>query len=305
MNWRSSIRGALLRMSEIVGHLVTTDKPGMPNLPVPTLGGVQVWADEFIQSGWRIQENILTGHYRLLDPENIRQAWGTYGETMAAFRLLKESGGVAPQPEDLVIFIHGLGGWGKQFFKFRDQLERAGYSVENINYPSTRRGIHSHAEQIDRVLNRMEGVRQVTFVSHSMGGLVMRLVLDGKKEWRAQIDVDGIVMIGAPNKGAALADALANTLGFDALTTQAGQDLRCKQAQALPPVAVRYCLIAGSTNGGKGINPLIPGDDDGLVAVAEVPLTLDDDLLVIESDHLGLVNHPDTINAVLRFLDGP
>ena len=114
-----------------------------------------------------------------------------------------------------------------------------------------------------------------------------------------------MVMIGAPNKGAALADALAKTPGFGALIGQAGQDLRSPRAQRLPPVTVRYCLIAGSTNNRKGINPLIPGDDDGMVAVAEVPLAAaGDDFLVIESDHISLPNQPAAIDAVLRFLEG-
>lgn len=288
----------------IVASLVTNDQPGKPNPPVPTLGGLQVWADEFISAGWRVQENVLTGHYRLLDPENTRRAWGSLEETLAAFEALRASGTVGPGPEELVILLHGLGGWGDRMFRMRARLEEAGFAVEHINYPSTRRGIFAHAEQVNRVLDRMEGVQRVTFVAHSMGGLILRLVLKGDEGWSRRIAIDGIVMIGVPNKGAALADALAEIPAYKALTSQAGQDLRHERVQDLPALDVRYCVIAGSTNDGKGINPLIPGDDDGMVAVAEVPLAEGDDFLVIESNHIQLPNHRDAIDAVLRFLDG-
>ena len=45
---------------------------------MPTLGGKVFWGDNFIYAGWRIQENVVTGHHRLLDPDDVRQAWGTY-----------------------------------------------------------------------------------------------------------------------------------------------------------------------------------------------------------------------------------
>ena len=39
-----------------------------------TLGGRQLWGDVAVFHDWRIQKNILTGHYRLLDeiPSELR-----------------------------------------------------------------------------------------------------------------------------------------------------------------------------------------------------------------------------------------
>ena len=52
-------------------------EPAVPtiNLPFPTFGGKQIWADQFVCAGWRIQRNHYTGHHRLLDPNNFRRAW--------------------------------------------------------------------------------------------------------------------------------------------------------------------------------------------------------------------------------------
>ena len=46
-------------------------------IPMPTMGGKQFWADELFFHQWRIQQNVLTGHYRLLDEKNFRHASGT------------------------------------------------------------------------------------------------------------------------------------------------------------------------------------------------------------------------------------
>ena len=50
-----------------------------------TLGGKQFWADVWFYDQWRIQRNVLTGHYRLLDEENRRHTWGTLDRCLATF----------------------------------------------------------------------------------------------------------------------------------------------------------------------------------------------------------------------------
>ncbi|MCM3081919.1 hypothetical protein [Brevibacillus invocatus] len=46
-----------------------------PNLPTKTLGGSFFWDTLDRRNGWKLQKNIMTEHYRILDPENVRQAW--------------------------------------------------------------------------------------------------------------------------------------------------------------------------------------------------------------------------------------
>lgn len=51
----------------------------MPNIKFPTMGGEVWWNDLAEYNGWRVQRNSATGHCRILDPEDVRHAWG--GET--------------------------------------------------------------------------------------------------------------------------------------------------------------------------------------------------------------------------------
>ena len=60
--------------------------PLMPNIPLPTLGGLIFWNDLKNVKGWRIQQNKITGHCRVLDPDNIRRGWGGVEAIMDFFR---------------------------------------------------------------------------------------------------------------------------------------------------------------------------------------------------------------------------
>lgn len=55
-----------------------------PNIPFPTTGGKTAWNTLADWWGWRVQENKLTGHIRILDPGGIRQAWGAAEQVLPA-----------------------------------------------------------------------------------------------------------------------------------------------------------------------------------------------------------------------------
>ena len=60
--------------------------PLMPNIELPTLGGHFFWNDLAEVKGWRLQQNIFTGHCRVLDPDDVRRAWGGEEAIMNFFR---------------------------------------------------------------------------------------------------------------------------------------------------------------------------------------------------------------------------
>jgi hypothetical protein len=58
---------------------------GLPNIKAPTMGGLLFWEDMAAIKGWRMQRNILSRHWRLLDPDDMRCAWGTNEKMMDIF----------------------------------------------------------------------------------------------------------------------------------------------------------------------------------------------------------------------------
>ena len=75
-------------------------------------------------------------------------------------------------------------------------------------------------------------------------------------------------------------------------------------AKTLKPLKVRTGFIAGSALGKRGINPIIKGNDDGIVGVEEVWIEGQNDRLLVTSDHFTLANRKKTREGVVRFLNG-
>lgn len=58
---------------------------GLFNIDFPTLGG-EIWWDTILsRNGWKLQVNKVTDHARILDPYNIRKAWGSEYEMRKEF----------------------------------------------------------------------------------------------------------------------------------------------------------------------------------------------------------------------------
>ena len=303
MFWKLSIFG-LAALGIAVLLSIKWSQPGYPNLVMPTMGGQQVWTDMYYHVGWRIQRNVFTGHHRLLDPEDRRHAWGTFEDCFSHFGDIRTKQEISYSGKPLAVIVKGLGGMEVDFRNLKNALMADGFHVAYIAYPSTRQGIAEHAGDITLLLNRLEEVVDIAFIAHSMGGLVLRQVLADGGPWVAGKKIRGLVMIGTPNQGVQLAERFSENGAFVFATTAAGQDLRPKNVAKLPPVNFRHCLVVGSNNGGEGLNPLIDGDDDGIVAVAEAMIPGSDDVLFIEGYHHRLPAYPGAIAGVLRFING-
>ena len=64
----------LVTTGRIIGAL---NNGAMPNIPTQTLGGEVFWTNIQECQEWKLQRNGITGHYRILDSNNVRRAWGT------------------------------------------------------------------------------------------------------------------------------------------------------------------------------------------------------------------------------------
>src|SRR5688572_13821090 len=99
MSCKPPILCLLLSLALVSGRLTFAEDRAAPteqaaasvplNFPSSTLGGVQFWSDELVFRGWRVQQNALSGHYRLLDEDDFRMAWGTFDQCRARFDELR------------------------------------------------------------------------------------------------------------------------------------------------------------------------------------------------------------------------
>ena len=119
--------------------------------------------------------------------------------------------------EKLVVFIHGLTGehtetwtWEKSeppFFwpeELFNDTEFAGFDVLSFGYKSDcgiAYNIIQLAQSLETTINELMGkvsYQSISFIGHSLGGLVTRqFLLDHHKE----LNVDSVVLLGTPNVG--------------------------------------------------------------------------------------------------------
>ena len=271
------------------------------NVEIPTLGGLQFWGDEMVYCGWRIQRNVLYGHHRLLDPGNVRRAWGTYEECEEAFRSLVDPQLVRPRSVEFVILLHGLFRSRNSFKRLERYLAEQGYEVVAIKYPSTQTSIEDQAAQLARVIGRLEGADKIHFVTHSLGGLIVRCYLRDHRDPR----VGRLVMIAPPNRGALMAKMAADWFPYRILTGPAGQELIGGSGSLIAALPAPWCefgVIAGGRGNDRGYSPLIPGDDDGSVGVGETRLEGMRDSLIVPAIHAFIADNERVKRAVVQFL---
>jgi len=272
-----------------------------PNALMPTLGGMQLWTDEILQDGWRVQRHIGTGHCRLLDGIDYRQAWGEAEDCRTALIARRFEAKIASNAKKMTILVHGLGGFGWTFRDMKPALKASGVNAQHWNYASTRGSLAEHVSAFHKMMNNLEEVEEVSFVAHSLGGLLLRKALaDVRQPWQARIKVTKLIMIGTPNQGTALADRFKDSSWFQLAFDTAGQDLTSGYAATVPLPKVPYYLIAGKLDG-EG-NPLIPGPDDGMVSIEEARLQPGDEMLIIAGNHAAITADEKTIQFVLQSL---
>ena len=76
---------ALAKDPQMIGRLCTF-MGDMPNIEMTTQGGKVWWSDVASVQGWRMQRHKMFGNCRILDPNNVRKAWGSEEAMMQAFQ---------------------------------------------------------------------------------------------------------------------------------------------------------------------------------------------------------------------------
>lgn len=144
--------------------------------------------------------------------------------------------------QETVILIHGWGVRAGSMEKLAAMLRQAGYSVLNYDYPSSKKDIVRHSEAFLACFRKEHLQGKILFLTHSMGGLILRHALSRMTEAECRA-IDSIILLGPPNHGSALArfGFLVPIRGFnDTLRDMIpGSDtLRIPPPKRLPPIGI-------------------------------------------------------------------
>lgn len=280
------------------------------NVPFKTSGGQQLMSDVLIYKGWRIQHNVVFDHYRLLDPNDVRRAWGSREQCEKKFEEIKREEKLEPPKGKCVVVVHGLWRSRDAMAPVAEYLEKEGhYHVVNFTYATTRQYIGDHAEHLASVIDGLESVDEINFVACSLGNLVVRRYLfeQEKKSKSGKVDprFKRMVMIAPPNQGAQFArrfshDAVLRGAWGGAPGIEIGEWEKLAVKLATPPF--EFGILAGGKGPDTIRNPLVDGDDDYLVAVEETKLDGARDFVVLPATHTSIKSDKTTLEYTLRFL---
>lgn len=287
----------------------------MPTAPInfkfKTLGGKQFWTDVHHAGGWRIQKNVVSGLFRLIDPRNVRYVWGTLENCQQKLQSLIESGAAVVTSGRVVIISHGLIRSSGSMRKLGNYLEQHGdFTAVYFEYASTRQPVSEHATALQLVIDSLgPEVPEINFVAHSLGNIVIRRLLGDQLRIGGRCDprFSRMVMIGPPNQGSKIARVLRYSLLYNMIAGSSGSQLGCQWEQLQPTLAVppfEFGIIAGGQDGRWKIsNFLLPGRDDFTVCVDETRLAGAHDFLIKPLLHGSMMRQKVVLEATLSFLE--
>jgi pimeloyl-ACP methyl ester carboxylesterase len=204
---------------------------------------------------------------------------------------------------DSVILLHGLARSERSMQKLAKVLQKRGYQVQNVSYESTRNNVAKLAEQaIAPALEACAGSGKVNFVTHSLGGILVRQYL---KKHRIE-NLGRVVMLGPPNKGSEVIDRLRDFPGFYFLHGDAGLELGTGATSVpnrLGGVDFDLGIIAGTRSINLFLSSMIPGVDDGKVSVERTKLEGMRDHLEMEVTHPFMMRNDSVIGQVIHYLE--
>jgi hypothetical protein len=183
-------------------------------------------------------------------------------------------------------------------------LAREGYGVANIDYPSRTGTIEGLSDDaIGRGLEacRRGGATTIHFVTHSMGGILVRSYLDRK----TIPELGRVVMLGPPNGGSEVVDAIGDWAVFGWINGPAGRELGTGVAAVpnrLGPATFSVGIIAGKRSINWINSLMIPGPDDGKVSVEKTKLAGMRDHIVIAATHPFMMRDAEAIRQTIAFL---
>ena len=84
-----------------------------------------------------------------------------------------------PNQQEVVILLHGLGRTSRSMKKIQSTLEKEGYNVKNIDYPSKKYPIDQLVDTyIKPIILQHSQKETIHFVTHSLGGILVRFYLE-------------------------------------------------------------------------------------------------------------------------------
>lgn len=188
----------------------------------------------------------------------------------------------------------------------QQELIGAGYIVWNQSYASTSSSLHIAQLANTTITDALHFCRKmqtvkIHFVSHSLGGILIRHYLQNK----AITELGNIVMLSPPNQGSEVVDTLKDYPIYQFFTGLPGQQLGTDKSSLplqLKPIKAHIGIITGNASYDPWFSSIIPGDDDGKVSTRSARLKEMADFLVVDAGHTFIMRDKLALKQIIHFL---
>lgn len=210
---------------------------------------------------------------------------------------------VQASPE-CVVLLHGLARTSQSMSTLEGALLEQNFTVANVDYPSRTNRIevlapNVIAEGIERCT--AQSSERVHFVTHSMGGILVRYYLENN----AIHNLGHVVMLAPPNQGSEVVDRLSDVPGFALINGPAGLQLGTDSSSIpskLGPVEYSLGIVAGKKTFNPILSQFLPNPDDGKVSVESTKVEGMADFLLVDVSHPFIMADETVIGHVITFL---
>tara|TARA_B100000029_G_scaffold512817_1_gene610525 strand:+ start:61 stop:651 length:591 start_codon:yes stop_codon:yes gene_type:complete len=187
-----------------------------------------------------------------------------------------------------------------------EKMEQAffneGVNVVNVDYPSRDHPVEDLALlAINKGVNDCPDGNTIHFVTHSLGGILVRYYLEHNELSR----LGRVVMLAPPNKGSEAVDNLKNFPGYLLLNGPAGTQLGTGNGSiptAMGPVKFEVGIIAGTRTINPILSQFLPNPDDGKVSLESTKVRGMKDFIAVPHSHPFIMQVPLVIKQALRFV---
>jgi hypothetical protein len=203
--------------------------------------------------------------------------------------------------DECVILMHGLARSSSSMERMATALDNSGFLTVNYGYPSTEYPIDKLAGGIANALTECPNNATVHFVTHSLGGILVRQYLTNN----SIENMGRVVMLGPPNRGSHLVDKLHDVPGYRLINGPAGMQLgteRVSIPNMLGPANFELGVIAGTRSINLILSTMLPNPHDGKVSVENTKLDGMADHISLPVTHPFMMKNQKVINQVIYFL---
>jgi triacylglycerol lipase len=199
---------------------------------------------------------------------------------------------------EAIVLLHGLNRSSMSMVPIALAARHRRYTVINWRYRSTRRSIAGHADALARELApRLRNFSRVHFITHSLGGIIVRRFLDATP----LPNLGRVVMLAPPNGGSEVADVLHPLLGA---IMKPLAELTTAAAVGLPESHFPVGVIAGSRSHIRLFSRWMHDvPNDGVVSVERTRLARMSGFVVLPHTHTFLPWSRNPIAQAMTFIE--